>query len=628
MRGNVGASPRFRFGWALLLAAAVLALHILRYRDFLADDALISLRYAQRLIEGHGLTWTEGPRVEGYSNLLWTLIAAGLGAVGIDLVAAARGLGVASATALLAIVMVRAREAHRVSPALAAGLVVSLSGPVAVWAGSGLETVFVAALMAWAMVLILPLGTDAPRPERSAFLASIPLALLVLTRPDGALITAALAGALVVMLGPKRRTLRLALALASLPIAAWLGSELFRLLYYHAWVPNSARVKIAFTTHRLSTGFHYLGGWLSSAWPLALLGAAGVLLARGRPERVRAGLIVIPTMVWMGYVVAIGGDFFPGYRHLAPLIGLLALLASHGTAHLWRLWGPRRALAIVVVLLVSYGLLQLRHVENTRAARETWVWGAREISRVLRSSFAPAQPLMAVTAAGSFPYWTGFPSLDMLGLNDAHIARHAPKDFGQGWAGHELGDADYVLERAPDLIQFSAIRRSEETGYFRVEQDLVRAPEFQTRYRLVTFSSSSPHDARWRIWVRWESPRIGVTRTPDGLRIPGFLLTLNPTTEARLDGEGRLGAVVLDDRPAGIGKVVLAPGRWSISLDSDSPELMLATRPLGASDFVQVTVPPQIRVDEGAPPLDLLVVASAGRPVHVREVFLRRMGED
>ncbi len=43
------------------------------------DDAYISYRYAQNLVSGNGLVFNIGEYVEGYTNLLWTLlIAAGL----------------------------------------------------------------------------------------------------------------------------------------------------------------------------------------------------------------------------------------------------------------------------------------------------------------------------------------------------------------------------------------------------------------------------------------------------------------------------------------------------------------------------------------------------------------------
>lgn len=40
---------------------------------FLCDDAFISFRYARNLVEGHGLVFNPGERVEGYTNFLWVL---------------------------------------------------------------------------------------------------------------------------------------------------------------------------------------------------------------------------------------------------------------------------------------------------------------------------------------------------------------------------------------------------------------------------------------------------------------------------------------------------------------------------------------------------------------------------
>src|SRR5262245_7687999 len=80
---------------ALVLAVALgtLAVHALYYMPFIADDALISLRYAKRLIDGSGLTWNSGERVEGYSNLLWVLSSSAMGMAGVDLITAVRVLG-------------------------------------------------------------------------------------------------------------------------------------------------------------------------------------------------------------------------------------------------------------------------------------------------------------------------------------------------------------------------------------------------------------------------------------------------------------------------------------------------------------------------------------------------------
>jgi hypothetical protein len=70
----------------------------------MADDALISLRYARRFLDGRGLTWNDGEWVEGYSNLGWILLTSLLGRTGLDLILVVRILGVTSCVAAVAAV--------------------------------------------------------------------------------------------------------------------------------------------------------------------------------------------------------------------------------------------------------------------------------------------------------------------------------------------------------------------------------------------------------------------------------------------------------------------------------------------------------------------------------------------
>src|SRR5439155_5164561 len=57
--------------------------------------------------------------------------------------------------------------------------------------------------------------------------------------------------------------------------------------------------------------------------------------------------------------------------------------------------------------------------------------------------------LLAVDAAGKIPFYSGLPVVDMLGLNDEHIAPLPARFFE---AGHNKYDPDYVLSRRPDLL--------------------------------------------------------------------------------------------------------------------------------------------------------------------------------
>ena len=73
---------------------------------FLCDDAFISFRYVRNLIEGHGLVFNPGERVEGYTNFPWVLELAALwGALGLRPEHAAPWLSVACTAATIGVVL-------------------------------------------------------------------------------------------------------------------------------------------------------------------------------------------------------------------------------------------------------------------------------------------------------------------------------------------------------------------------------------------------------------------------------------------------------------------------------------------------------------------------------------------
>lgn len=64
--------------------------------------------------------------------------------------------------------------------------------------------------------------------------------------------------------------------------------------------------------------------------------------------------------------------------------------------------------------------------------------------------------VIAVNAAGAIPYFAERPAIDMLGLNDVHIA-HRGQVSPNAPAGHKRSDANYILERRPAFIVLSPI---------------------------------------------------------------------------------------------------------------------------------------------------------------------------
>lgn len=332
---NEGRRVRAAVLWAtiLLLGVVVLSLNAGTYVPFLADDALISLRYGQRLLNGHGLSWTDGAPVEGYSNLLWILALAIPALSGIDWIVAARGLGLCCmATALLALSM--RRRSHPLSELAAVGTF-ALSGSVAVWAIGGLEQPLVAALLAWALLLARPL---VERPEarfRAALNAGLLFALLCLARPDGPLFAAAAAAAVLIARGPNRAAFAAAAGLLVLPLLFVLAQLVFRLNYYGEWLPNTAFVKLRTPGHHGALGLAYLENGLLALIPISPL--AFLALLASWSDRARRGwliLLVLPALTWAAYLVWIEGDIFPAWRHFVPLLVVFALLLGCGDSKL------------------------------------------------------------------------------------------------------------------------------------------------------------------------------------------------------------------------------------------------------------------------------------------------------
>ena len=61
---------------ATVFAVAVFVFDFWRYAGYLIDDTYISLRYAKNLVDGLGLVFNPGERVEGYTNFLFVLLGA------------------------------------------------------------------------------------------------------------------------------------------------------------------------------------------------------------------------------------------------------------------------------------------------------------------------------------------------------------------------------------------------------------------------------------------------------------------------------------------------------------------------------------------------------------------------
>lgn len=620
---------------AFACAVAVLAASTWHYRRFMADDAFISLRYADRLLQGHGLTWNDGGAVEGYTNLLWVLGCALLGRMGLDLVWAARALGLLGTTAAIAAIVwvYRAPTIRESLPGFAGGLALALAGPIVVWTFGGLEQPLLAGLLAWAVALSLPL-LEPGRPRAVAvLLPGAFFALAVLARADGALFTFAACLGILAARGLNRDSLRIGALLTLIPLGLFVGQLVFRLSYYHEWLPNSAFAKVGLSFVRAWTGARYVAGAISLIGILvpAMLAFRA---ARTPPALARVRFLGVVLAVWLAYVAAVGGDLFPGRRHLVPAVVVLVYLAAEYLARRIPAHGSlRRAVTGSAVCLSALALFQVIDPMNARARDEHWEWEGEVVGRSLATAFGDQHPLLAVDPAGCLPYFSRLPSIDMLGINDHYLAHHRPAGFGTGPLGHELGNGAYVLSRRPDLVLFN-LPTGGRKPHLRSGIEMMADPRarFTSTFRAVTVECERPRHVVSVIWMRTEGGAIGIQRSEDRVRIPGYLFTDVERSRARLDPEGRLGVAVYPGLPAIFSGLLVPPGRWLVRIEGSGgvtgfvegadTGASFSSFSSGSSEVAGST----FSIADGESTSITILLGTTDADAHVRAVVLERVG--
>ncbi len=551
----------------------ILFFHSAYYFPFLSDDSLISLRYSARLLEGKGLTWTDGIAVEGYSNLLWVLIISALGFFGMDLVDATRALGFfGMVLIMLSVLLAYLNNENYKRNTLAIGLALlflALSAPIAVWAIGGLEQPLYGGLIALTLPLVYQVLDSNKIEKKALLLLSFCLGLICLTRPDGPLFTVCCASSffLIGLLSKNNAIFKSAFLILPISVGLFLAQLGFRLYYYGEFVPNTALVKLAPSSHHFLNGYIYLKSGLISLAPFSFIAiATGFALLFSKRSRYKALVLLSFLLSWSAYIVFIGGDIFPAYRHFIPLIVVFAFILTEGSVRLITMFqGKRKKILISLslftyLLLIPFSFLQANEDRNKSALYERWEWDGKKIAETLKSAFEKKQPLIAVTAAGCLPYWSDLPSLDMLGLNDYYLPRNPPKDFGKGYLGHELGNGQYVLDRNPDIIIFHMGMGP----IFRSGQELKRSNIFKQNY-LPTKVKIQGLNKPITIYFNKYGPQTGISKKSDEIVIPGYLLQ-HKGSVIKMNAENNLVSTLQKDVPLSLKFKLKSSENWQVKV--------------------------------------------------------------
>ncbi len=318
----------------LLLFLAVVVIS----RAWVCDDAYITFRVVDNFVNGEGLTWNTAERVQVSTHPLWLLLMSGVYLVTREVFYSS--MFVSTFISLAAAAMLVFGVARTRLSALLALSILALSNAFVDYATSGLEnalTYFILTLFMFfyfgnggRRVLLLTLIAALGGLNRlDTLLLYAPALLYVLVRRwrcDGARATV---GATLVGL---------------LPLFLWEGFSLF---YYGFLFPNTAFAKLGagvpVAELLVQGGYYVLNSLKVDPITLAAIaGAGGAALAlrkRGHAP------LAVGLVLYLLYVVRIGGDFASGRFLAAPMLVAVGLIARYD----WEAFDWRRTLAVFLI---------------------------------------------------------------------------------------------------------------------------------------------------------------------------------------------------------------------------------------------------------------------------------------
>jgi arabinofuranosyltransferase len=421
------------------------------------EDAHITFRYARHLATGAGLgIWNPGePPVEGATSFIWMLVLGAGMSLGVSPFLLSKAIGAISCVGVLSLYFVA--SLHRPAPdaqdlprdvPLIAAILTSFYVPLAWYAASGMETLFFAALVAF-----LLMSRWVVRRKTTRILADTLVGgLLVLTRPEGALLAPLVSSYNCV--SERSRSW-----MDFLPIGSSLGvnglAAVLRYAYFGDFLPNTYYAKASGNSfHLFHAGALYLVTFFACTLPVWVV--IGLRLRAAWLEKKLAGVelfLVGAVALYSACMLKVGGDpesAFPFWRHFVHIAPIWMLLAAFAIHHVGETFKARIALALAVSIVTNLAI--------TAKAWQIHIWPSIGLETEGQMSpyfafvnrFADADTTSAVSMAGQWGWYVPGRMIDVLGLNDRHIAH-----FGRFQAYGPLDtktDMPYVMARRPDII--------------------------------------------------------------------------------------------------------------------------------------------------------------------------------
>lgn len=451
-----------------LLLTIILFIHVSHFQfKYLIDDAYISFRYADNLIHGDGLVYNEGERVEGYTNFLWVILLSVFMNWGLSPIKIAKILGIVFALACLFTTWCISKEIIKQDNKIkekiynfVPPLFLVCNSSYCVWTTGGLET----HLFGFLVLLGILFYLKGIYHRKSNIYSSIFYLFACLSRPEGFLfVFISFIHRLILGIIRKNRIyLKDAFIFIGSFVILSLPYLLFKLWYYGDVLPNTFYAKVMTGQNVYEASKFYITEFFTKNFNILLLFPFVILCIYKSKEDWFSYLIGL-ILPFCFYILWIGGDCFPCFRFFVPILPLFCILIGASFQIMDQRFQKYTLLVhSFIILIIGYSLyysftssptgsqskeLVLRNDGVEKERIETGEWLAMRL---------PSSTSIALNPAGIIPFYTRFYAIDMLGLNDKHIARKKIDKVTSGAIGHLKFDSDYVLSKQPDLIIIGA----------------------------------------------------------------------------------------------------------------------------------------------------------------------------
>ena len=487
----------------------------------IVDDAYIFFRYAENIVNGHGLVWniSEQP-VEGYSSFLYltVIILAKFLSFDLELFAIIFGIFTSSITLLFTFLLythLYSDNQSNITTNIITIIIIAVSPAFLYWSVAGMETSF------YSMSLIVTVYTFLTRQKsnKANLFNGLLFGLLCVLRFEAVIFFLA---ALYFLLNENKSYFKIQITRSAILFASGFtlifGTYfIWRWMYFGFFLPNTFYAKTGAGLIQIIGGLSY------TILAFRILYGAGwipifAVMLFFRKTMLNRNVIFVFTMGFISIIstILIGGDHFGYGRFVLPVLPLLFVIFPPSVykllnTNIFLLKAKYVKIAFIFLFIFIVFCFKPIYLQAFNGLKNLIV-GKKDIvivqDRLINDSFfewqhafivmgqtlnkiASQDDYIAAIPIGAIGYYSKINVIDMVGIVDPVIAHDKfSEKFLQEWQpGHNKGNGKYVLSRKPKFIQlvdhFTHQPKPEpgnESLRFKSVSELWNSEEFHSNY--------------------------------------------------------------------------------------------------------------------------------------------------